>query len=225
MINIRPQRVCKLFYPVPIVISVFFGHDTSDLSTKSLFVLFRIYFFCWTAFGLECFFLGPFGEKKSKQSPLTELFCSFSDIRPGKSVKQEKRAQSCLDNLRSDQKLKLFVMLFVKKIIDLFGGQINDPSNRAEIFLFRSSISCVQDPRGAFWADTVPFRGFNLPRIYMDCYLEFTKTGTPWGVSQDSGGPRTLVKDDKTLIVCVRKNPPFFTLFLNCKKVNRTQLS
>ena len=53
-----------------------------------------------------------------------------------------------------------FAVSVLKKIIDLPGGQINDPSLRKYYSLsFFLSLVSVSDPWGAFWADTAPFKG------------------------------------------------------------------
>ena len=68
----------------------------------------------------------------------------------------------------------IFCFLFVKKIIDLPGGQIIDPWVGKNTFLFRASNSLVSvlDPWRAFWPDTTPFKGprasFLKPHRYMD---------------------------------------------------------
>ena len=96
-----------------------------------------------------------------------------------------------------------FCFLFAKKIIDLPGGKINDPSLGKILFSFvppSNSLAVVSDPWRAFWTATAPFKGPRLASCVASGSTE--RQGNSQVCHARHGGPRTPSKTTDANLDC-----------------------
>ena len=143
---------------------------------------------------LKAFFCIPLLLMENYTSWFKRIFCEI--VQGGGPMMEHHPASSSggirgFHNCRSEESTTstqvcslthFFSLLFVKKIFDLSGGQINGPSLGRILFSFvphYNSLVLVFDPSWDFWADKAPFIGPQSRLV--SSFWNFRDTWTPSG--------------------------------------------